>query len=68
MARIEQTETPDANKIRCGNMAKVTKWDKVVVSLLFLLFHPPYESTTLSLKRKFQDSICVITTAFSTTL
>ena len=56
MARIEQTETPDANKIRCGNMARPTKWDKVVVSL-FLHSHSPYEITRLSLKHLFQDCV-----------
>ena len=58
MARIEQTETPDANKIRCGNMARPTKWDKVVVSLFFHS-HSPYEITRLSLKHLFYDYICV---------
>ena len=30
VARIEQTETPEDNKIRCSNMSRPTKWDKVV--------------------------------------
>ena len=30
VARIEQTETPDDNKIRCSKMSKPSKLDKVV--------------------------------------